>query len=198
MKLCCKTSFQQTHDKLLFTSSISNGHAHSSEKASEQASLLSCEYLFGTLLAQKRMTRRKRLHLMPLLPCYSQSCQSAAESKCHPAQLRGLVSSGTETLGHLVSLCLQDLKQKWWSSQPQNKPLMISLYNYKLTFSLSHQLFWWSALVCCLLGKKKSPTKLPLETNTWGKIKPYFGLTSTFLTLLTQLQERGFFQFTHQ
>lgn len=121
-----------------------------------------------------------------------------AESKCHPAQLRGLVSSGTETLGHLVSLCLQDLKQKWWSSQPQNKPLMISLYNYKLTFSLSHQLFWWSALVCCPLGKKKSPTKLPLETNMWGKIKPYFGLTSTFLTLLTQLQERGFFQFTHQ
>lgn len=86
-----------------------------------------------------------------------------AESKCHPAQLRGLVSSGTETLGHLVSLCLQDLKQKWWSSQSQNKPLMISLYNYKLTFSLSHQLFWWSALVCRLLEKKNLLWNYPLK-----------------------------------
>lgn len=111
MKLCCKPSFQQTHEKLLFTP-VCNGHVHSSEKAFEQASLLLCEYLFVTLLAQKRMTRRKGLHLMPLLPCYPQSCQSALKSKCHPAQLRGLMSSGTETSGHLISLCLQDLKQK--------------------------------------------------------------------------------------
>lgn len=96
MKLCCKTSFQQTHDKLLFTSSISNGHAHSSEKASEQASLLSCEYLFGTLLAQKRMTRRKGLHLMPLLPCYSQSCQSLRKANA--------------ILLSYVALCLLGLK----------------------------------------------------------------------------------------
>lgn len=162
MKLCCKPCFQQKHESLLLTSRIGKGHIHSSGKASEQASLLLCEYLFVTLLAQKCMTWRKDLHLMLLLPCYPQTCQSAVESKCHPAQLRDLVSSGTETLGRLVSLCLQDLKQKRWSSQPQNKPLMISCYNCKLIFSSPHQLFWQSALVCPLL-EKKSPTKPPRE-----------------------------------
>lgn len=120
VQLCTSWSFAASpvfnrHMRNCCSPPVCNGHVHSSEKAFEQASLLLCEYLFVTLLAQKRMTRRKGLHLMPLLSCYPQSCQSALKSKCHPAQLRGLMSSGTETLGHLISLCLQDLKQKWWS-----------------------------------------------------------------------------------
>lgn len=153
MKLRCKPSFQQKHKKMLLTSSIGKGHIHSSQKASEQASLLLYDYLFGIPLAQKCMTWRKGLHLKPLVPCYPQSCQLVVESKCHPAQLRDLVPSGIETLRYWISLCLQDLKQKWWSSQPQNKPLMIRLYNYKLIFASSQQLFWWSAFACSLLEK---------------------------------------------
>lgn len=44
MKLCCKPSFQQKHERLLLISSIGKGLC--SEKASEQASLQLCEYLF--------------------------------------------------------------------------------------------------------------------------------------------------------
>lgn len=51
---------------------------------------------------------------------------------------------------------------------PQNHPLMISLYKYKLIFSLSLQLFWQYAWYVPFLEKKTNPqppTKLPLETN---------------------------------
>lgn len=102
MKFCCNASFhlwlQQKYEKLLLTPNTSNGHFHCSEKASEQASPLLCEYLFGALLAPKHMTRRKDLHQMPLLACYLQSWQLAVGSKCHSAELHGLTSVGLKLL----------------------------------------------------------------------------------------------------
>lgn len=110
MKFCCKPSLQlwlqQKYEKVLLTPNTSNGHFHCAEKASEQASLLLCEYLFGALLAQKHITRRKDFHQMPVLACYLQSWQLALGSKCHSAQLHVLTSYGLETFRHLVSLGL--------------------------------------------------------------------------------------------
>lgn len=184
MKFCCKPSFQlwlqQKYEKLLLTP---NGHFHCAKKASEQDPLLLYKYLLGALLAQKLIIRRKDVHQMPLLVCYLQSWQLAMGSKCLFAQLHGLTSYRLESFRRLVSLwLLKNLKQNWWSSQPQNNPLMIRLYNYQLIFSLS-----LLSLVCSRLGKNRFLTKLLLETNMSSEIKPFVTSTPTFLTLITQL-----------
>lgn len=195
MKFCWNASFhlwlQQKYEKLLLTPNTSNGHFHCSEKASEQASPLLCEYLFGALLAPKHMTRRKDLHQMPLLASYLQSWQLAVGSKCHSAELHGLTSVGLKLLD-IWSLTACKISSKnddhlspktipWWlACTTTTNILLISTTVLAKCFGL-------------LLSCKKNPKTTKQKTNSyqttpWNKceLKP-FTLITTFLTLITQL-----------
>lgn len=117
---CCKPSFQlrlqKKSEKLVLTSNTSNGHFHCAEKASKEASLLLCEYLFRALLAQKHMAIRKDLHQMPL-----QSWLKPVPL-CSAAGLHVLWAWNSQTFSFTLTACKSSSKSNDHLWAPKSSP----------------------------------------------------------------------------